>query len=236
MIRYKAKKFKEKYELDNSCSPSYLKFVIHKRGHNVCTYTEEILKLTALKLNKEIKKSPAISLEDDNGEITVYYNDDLPENVQCLALAHEIGHIELGHIRKNSKGQKQEREADEFANIILSKKIKKPLFLTLIKSFLLIPIMCIFLVILSIFYPATNREKTFAGFSFELHSSSLEVSSSSPQEHSKNIVCYYSKYGEVYHLYSDCYHLKNSKSVFISTIDKCKLKRVCSVCERRSEE
>ena len=48
-----------------------------------------------------------------------------------------------------------------------------------------------------------------------------------------NTTCYFTEYGEVYHIYKDCYYLKNSKAVYTTTIGQCRHDRMCSACNRR---
>lgn len=45
--------------------------------------------------------------------------------------------------------------------------------------------------------------------------------------------CYWTKSGEVYHLYDDCQHIKNSSSVFTGTVSDSGKERVCRTCYSR---
>lgn len=225
MIKYIANKFKSKYKINNKSSAEYLKLVIHLLGCNLLTYSDEVMKLSALNLLKKSKTAPALSDIDNKGNITVFYNDELPLSIQRLALAHELGHIVLEHLSLNVIGENQEREADKFAEYLLSCPNNVKIERIHITCILLC--LCISLVSLYNFFNIGDREE------FKLNTISKEyVSQSNNSESGNHTTCYYARYSEVYHLYKDCYYLKNSK-IYTDTIEDCHLDRLCSACERR---
>ena len=229
MIKYKVNKFKFTYKIDNKSSAEYLKLVIHKLGCNLLTYSDEVMKLSALNLLKKSKTAPALSDIDDKGNITVFYNDELPLSVQRLALAHELGHIVLGHLYLKSIGDRQEDEADKFAEYLLSPtdniKIEK-IHITCI-------ILCLCLSIVILCDVFVKNDKTVNVTSNIVTEEYFESATNDISEEGTHTVCYYARYSEVYHLYKDCYYLKNSNKIYTCTIEDCHLDRLCSACERK---
>lgn len=229
MIKYKANKFKSKYKINNKSSAEYLKSVIHKLGCNLLTYSDEVMKLSALNLLKKSKTAPALSDIDDKGNITVFYNDELPFSVQRLALAHELGHIVLGHLYLESIGERQEDEADKFAEYILSPtdNIK----IEMIHITCIILCLCLSIVMLCDVFAKNNKTVDVVSNIVieEYYKSATNVIS----EANAHTVCYYARYSEVYHIYRYCYYLKNSTEIYTNTIGECHLDRLCSACERR---
>lgn len=228
MIYLKAQILRKKYKINSKSSLEYLKLVIHQLGYNLSTYSEEKIKLARLKRDEEMKTAPSLSVIDKKGNITVYYNDTLPSFIQRFALAHEIGHIKLGHTRRNLKGEKQEREADKFAEYLLSpsnnRKIEK-IHITCI-------ILCLCLSLVSLYKIFTIDDMSEFNSAI-INIENQKTSTNNNSEISYNITCYYARYSEVYHLYKDCYYLKNSKKIYTDTVDECHLDRLCSACERR---
>lgn len=224
MIKYKANKLRSKYQINSKSSLEYLKLVIHKLGYNLSTYSEEKLKLIRLKREKEMQTAPALTIIDSNCNITVYYNDKLSPIVQRFALAHEIGHIVLNHKHRNINGKKQEYEADRFAEYLLAPYSSAKLNALQINCLILCACLCV-VMIYSVF-----REET--------SDTSLSSQATAPEQNNaettnNNQLCYYTKSGEVYHIYRDCYYIKNSKNVTCNTISNSNKKRLCSACEDR---
>lgn len=220
MIKYKAEKFRSKYKINNKTTLSYLKLVIHKLGCNLSTYSDEAIKLATLNLSNKAKTAPALSDMDNFGNITVFYNDQLPIPVQRIALAHELGHIVLGHLRLKHIGNKQERAADKFVEYLLSPKEHK--FGTLIQLNCII--LCICLCIIALCIVSDTSEPT------QPQSVPNESYSNSIND---DTICYYAQHSEVYHLYRDCYYLKNSKTIYTDTVGNCDKERLCSACKRK---
>lgn len=225
MIYFKAKEFRSKYKINSKSSLEYLKMIIHKSGHNLLTYSDEIIKLTALNFREKVNNAPALSLMDDKGNITVYYNDELPMSVQRLALCHELGHIELGHFYLKTIGEKQEKEADKFADYLLSPKNDNKLtWIQIVCSFL-----CILFCILTLSKEHTkNINNTKSNTTIP-----KTVSETTANVITDSTICYYAQYSVVYHLYKDCYYLKNSEKIYTDTVESCGKDRLCSACEHR---
>ena len=225
MIYLKAKKFRSNYKINNKTDLTRIKKIIHICGYNLSTYSEERFKLISLKLWTEAQTAPAISVIDSNKNITVYYNDKLPSIVQRFALAHELGHIKLRHIHRNLKGPRQEREADKFAEYILSPQNNDKIALIQIDCLIIMACLCI----LSIGY-IFNTSK------YQATQQNNFIEQSISETMTDSTVCYYARYSQVYHLYRDCYYLKNSKTVYTNTVNRCNIDRLCSACKRRKNK
>ena len=48
-------------------------------------------------------------------------------------------------------------------------------------------------------------------------------------------IVYYTQNGEVYHLFDDCYYLKNS-TIISGSLESCSKKRICVICEERKKD
>ena len=251
MIKYKVNKLRSKFNINNKSSLEDLKTVVHKLGFNLSTYSEEKMKLISLRREQEIQTASSLSVIDSSGNTTIYYNGNLPPAIQRFSLAHEIGHILLGHTRRNLTDKKQEEEADKFASYLLSPQKKRKLIgLQLDCSILCL---CIFISAICGFLSSnlpTSKETHNYESALQHNSiakppqnSTIQSSQSStviPQHNNtvestpSNIqLCYFTPSGKVYHLYRDCQHIKNSKQVFTNTVQNSGKERICSTCEYR---
>ena len=206
---------------------------LSKKGFIIKKYSEAGTLLIAFGLYDESKEADSVSALDNNGNPYVFLDDKLPTPKRLFALAHEVGHITLGHKKPidEEEKSKQEAEADMFAHYLLSgKNTPKTNFATLILSVLLS--VCIILIALLVFFlPQPQAVPT----SVSSKNSTIYSSNPSPEINS-NTICYFTKYGEVYHIYSDCSYIKNSETIYTSTIGNCKHDRMCSRCRNRMEK
>ena len=95
----------------------------------------------------------------------------------------------------------------------------------------------------SIYNESTSSHNDGSGVSIGLPSENNNVSSFIPNESSdigsvnpnlnETEICYWTKSGEVYHLYSDCQHIKNSSIVFSGPVSESGKERVCRTCYSR---
>mgnify|MGYP005780276401 CR=1 FL=1 len=94
-----------------------------------------------------------------------------------------------------------------------------------------------------IYNESTSSHNDGSGVSIGLPSENNNVSSFIPNESSdigsvnpnlnETEICYWTKSGEVYHLYSDCQHIKNSSIVFSGPVSESGKERVCRTCYSR---
>ncbi len=278
MVYYKAKLLRKKYRINTCSGVDYLKMVIHKQGYNIIPYCESTLTLTALGLDKEAQTASALSVIDSNDDVTVYYNSSLPIAQQRIALAHELGHIELNHKHKKMNRSHQEKEADQFARYLLEDNSVHNLMVAIIGvMFILI---CLIIALLYIINDDAPVVSTSVITSISTHSYSFEettthseasatnssiISNNNSEPHivsesttslssadnpsnenayeynssenvSNNSACYFTKYGEVYHLYPDCQYIRNANSVICDSINGSHKDRLCFACERRNNK
>ena len=100
-----------------------LKNIAYINGYVVLNFSSTIAKLyfAVLGLSSEAKKAKGLTIIDPKGEAIIFIDDNQPNETQLFALAHEMGHIVLNHKENKLTPEQQEKEAEQFANAILSK-------------------------------------------------------------------------------------------------------------------
>lgn len=198
---------------------------VRKKGFLVYGYSKSDTLLMTFGLFDESKEADSVSAVDKSGVVYIFIDDSLSDEYQLFALAHETGHIMLKHRKTQSLKRQQEREADLFAHYLLSNNSASHK-----KS--IVGIVCMLLSVCLIFLIATQTapitNKNVKTVSVETNNYEDDF-----YETDKNALCYFTKYGEVYHLYSDCQYVRNAKYVYSDTIEHSYKDRLCSACERR---
>lgn len=195
---------------------------ITKKGFIVSDYDEASTALITFNLFDEAKVSDSVSAVDKSGVPYIFIDDNVPKEFRLFTLAHEIGHIMLKHRKTPSLKRQHEREADLFAHYLLSNSNRKNFKLTAnIVSILL----CLSILVTAVIIAPSSDEPVKAV--------SAHNQSTIEEKLDNNTTCYFTEYGEVYHIYKDCYYLKNSKAIYTTTIGQCKHDRMCSACNRR---
>ncbi len=225
-IKQTANKFRNSLNLKSkNLTFENISLAIAEQGYQLKFYSESSTLLMSMGLYDESKQADSVSTVDKHHIPYIFISDDLEPPYKLLALAHEIGHIVLEHRKTDSLKRIQEREADLFALYFLSdsnrsnKKMKTALIVESIA-------LSVALIITASFAAYRPDERAVA--------TSAKVSSFSDTQESDTI-CYYTRYGEVYHIYPDCGYLKNSSTVRSGTIYEANKDRLCSACERRSK-
>lgn len=82
----------------------------------------------AIQLNRSglgyLMAYPGFALINSAGQFSVFYNEQQPERECRFTLAHELGHILLGHLKREESGNdKIEAEANEFARHLLLRDV-----------------------------------------------------------------------------------------------------------------
>ncbi|MBP3600090.1 MAG: ImmA/IrrE family metallo-endopeptidase [Clostridia bacterium] len=227
-IKHSAEKFAKTLKLrDKNISLKKLKALLTKSGFFIKYYSESQILLISLGLLDEANDSDSVSFVDSQGMIYIFIDDTLPEPKQLFALAHETGHIILKHRKTQSLKKQQEREADLFAHYLLSGNGNRKLNIA-ISAVSLFLCACIILITVLAAFP-TNKQQT------KTVSAEIEDSSKNSNIEINNTVCYFTKYGEVYHIYRDCYYIKNSNNVYCDTIEHSHKDRLCSACAIRNK-
>lgn len=202
---------------------------IRKKGYIVKSYSESATLLMAFGLYDDSKEADSVSTIDKDGVPYIFIDGNIADMYQLFILAHELGHIVLKHRKTQSLKKQQEREADLFAHYLLSSggsNRKNYITITAISGLL---IACI--VLITVFITNSNDEKIKT-----VSAVSENYTASDEAKTNDSTVCYFTQYGTVYHIYEDCYYLKNSNRVYCDTIERSHKDRLCSACERRKND
>ncbi len=216
-----------------------------QNGYIVRTYSSHTT-LIVLDLYDRAKCSNSVSMVDDSGNVMIFLDHKKPKSKQLFGLAHEIGHIILEHPPSEKDKRKYEREADLFAHYLLDANFDRARILNAIKILCCIIFVSLSaIIILLITENSTKSEKINAQtYSQPSTSDSSEhklpyaqtpspPAASSPEPIEQTTTCYFTESGKVYHLYRDCYHIKNSKKVRTGTVKSSDKPRVCETCKSR---
>ena len=226
-------------------------FIIYEYG-NYCSETEEILKkVGALEYSKHT--SSFIYYDDDN--MIVFIRKGLNEDDQLSLLLHECCHIYLDHPATYKTiidtDIKREQDANHLAELITIKinrnvKVKRvllPVFSGVVLSAVIICLIGININNNQVLYePLTvnskeNNMQVVEQYETPLSSdtSNANVSSIKPEFTNPSVV-YWTESGEVYHLYKDCQHIRDSAEVFSGTTENSEKERCCKTCLSRAEK
>lgn len=139
----------------------------------------------------------------------VFLRSGYTEKDKIYMLLHEAGHIYNEHFASkelvHNTRTKKERQANMFSSMLLVLNRICRVFPYIFASLLIVGAV---LVVIPDRLPAPNN---------------------------RSDIVYYTQSGEVYHLFEDCYHIRNS--VIISgTVEASGKDHVCQTCEKRAEE
>ncbi len=139
-IQKKAKEFKRKLGLLD-CTYAELRKITEKQGYTIVEFNhvvnEDAVKtLTdSLGLQENISHSKGFTYADKNYRI-VFVHEDLSEEEKTKILAHENGHIYLGHFASSQvigKDVQEEYEANEFAHYLQTDSVTTKMQNSIIK-------------------------------------------------------------------------------------------------------
>ncbi len=233
-IRHKVSNFISKSNLHGNITLSGLVKAANRMNIMVKPYSSSKRMLLMLRLTKESNNVPALCVKDQDN-IMIFYDDALSEDETIFAIAHEIGHIELGHNITFKHNDRQEKEANTFAHYLLTPSNN---YKIANKTCVISLCICLIIIILLIAPWRKNNQPTSLsskGLNNTDTSSETVESQSTFSEINNSDICYFTEKGEVYHLYRDCGYLKNSKTVISNTIAHCHKDRLCSACKKRHE-
>lgn len=201
--------------------------VSRQEGYIVKYYSTADMQLVLLDLYDRAKNSSSVSCKDESGNVCIFIDDSMSDDEQLFALAHEIGHIILEHkpVKNKKLKGKQEREANLFAHYLITKSSQR--LDKAINSIFGILICCILGVML-VMMGSPDKEGTPT-----VNYYTQEKVSGAAHQITDSTVCYLARYSTVYHTYKDCSYLKNSKTVYETTVGECGKDRLCSRCAAR---
>lgn len=229
-VKHRVIKFKRQNHLNNVTYDKLL-LICHRKGYMVKNYSTSQAFLIASGVWEEAQTATSVSVVDEVGNALIFLKDDLFGEKRLFALAHELGHITLSHKVHNDK--RAEKEANQFAHMLLESKKPNTIVMLLVIILATLSIgICLFLNGSN--SKAENQDQIITESKEEITVESQEAVTAYAEIDSE--VCYFTKYGEVYHTYRDCYYLKNSINVFTGTVGTCYKDRLCSACNRRNSK
>ncbi len=195
----------------------------------------------------------------DKGHKMLFIREGLGKEDQLALLLHECCHICLDHpavgITINNTGVKQEHDANRLSELIL-KRINANQKIRSVKE-ALFPVSVAILamtVIIAASLKTDNRynddpivpSKPPVSVGSEIDSASdiagsdlqsSQTDSSAPGSQAEDLapaeLVYWTSDGDVYHLFDDCQHLKNSTNIKSGTAEESSKDRCCKTCESR---
>lgn len=196
-----------------------------QNGYIVKHYSTAAMQLVMLDLYERAKRSSAVSCVDENGNVCIFIDDSMHRDKRLFALAHEIGHIVLQHKPASDKKAKlrQEREANLFAHYLTMRSEQR---LNKAINIILVLLLCCVLGIVIIAVSTINKMKVVDYYIETERTGEIDYITD-PE------VCYLAEHSTVYHIYSDCWYLKNSETVYETTVGECGKDRMCLLCETR---
>lgn len=242
--------------LTDSLTVNKIKDIIKSYGFKIyeygdyCHEAEELLK--RIDASEYAEHTNSFTYYDGDNMI-VFIRAGLGEDDRLSLLLHECCHIYLDHPATCKTiidtDVKREQEANHLAELILSKlnrniKIKRISLPALTIALLLLVIVC--LIGQSIdnggyIRPDISSSENDTQASATPHKQILSDESGANESLSEpaltnQSVVYWTESGEVYHLYKDCQHIRDSVEVFAGTIENSEKERCCKTCLSRAEE
>ncbi len=209
-------------------------------------YSTSYSLLIHFELYDRARKSSSVSTKDEYGNVCIFIDDSLSPNKQLFALAHKIGHILLNHKPDEKTKKLQEKEANLFAHYLLTPSNTQKIGIAV---FCLSALILLCSAIILLLLPSNDDSQPVSAPQSSITSQAstqepnssvdttdrLESKTSSPEskDETDSVTVYYTRYGEVYHLYRDCSYLNRSKEVYSDTIEHCNKDRLCSRCANR---
>ena len=195
---------------------------LRRKGYVINWYSESGQLLSLYGLLNETASADSVSVIDDSGNVMIFIDDALPEELKVFTILHELGHIKLNHDSRNIIKEHQEKESDLFAIKFLLNTCKR--YIYILVSFLTSIALLICLVGFAFF----NADRTIP----------TPVSSQPVVSTDVNATYYWTESGTVYHYYVDCQSLKHSTNILNGSLSQAQKEkdRLCKFCERRCEE
>lgn len=221
-IKHKAITFRNKTKLSaKTLTFSGLSLAANKTGYIVKPYSTSAAMMIALGVYEEAMCAASVSVKDNSSNIVIFINDSISADKQLFALAHEIGHIYLGHNSAVPKAQ-QEEEANKFANYLLSDNTNNFSSKIPLGLFLFFTLTLSLIMIISQFKPQELLSET-----------SAPVSADTNQYLDESVTYYWTDSGYVYHYYRNCQALMHCDNVLSGDLSEAQQEkeRLCKFCE-----
>lgn len=198
-----------------------LSLAANKLGYIVKPYSTSKAIMIAFSVYEEGMKAASVSFKDNASNAIIFINDKLSADKQLFALAHEIGHIYLGHNSAVPKAQ-QEEEANRFANYLLSNNTNN---LSSRIPFALFLFFALTLSLIMIISPFKSQERSAEP--------SMAVSADTNQCLDESATYYWTESGYVFHYYRNCQALMHCDNILSGDYWKAveEKERLCKFCE-----
>lgn len=222
-VKHKAITFRNKTKLSaKSLTLENLSLAANKHGYIVKPYLTSAAMMIALGVYEEGMNAASVSVKDNASNIVIFINDRLNTDKQLFALAHEIGHIYLGHNSAVPKAQ-QEEEANKFADYLLRDNGKS--FSSDVPAIVLLTV-SLTLSLLLIIFPYRAQEKVVQTDSNKTESFPVL---------DETDVFYWTESGRVYHYYRNCQSLMHSEDILSGSLSEAvrEKDRLCKFCEEK---
>ena len=196
--------------------------VLRRKGYVINWYSESEQLLSLYGLLNEAASADSVSVIDDSGNVMIFIDDALPEELKVFTILHELGHIKLNHDNRHIIKEHQEKESDLFAIKFLLNTCKSYIYI------LVSLLISIALLICLVGFAFFNTDRTIP----------TPASSQPVVSTDVNATYYWTESGTVYHYYADCQSLKHSANILNGSLSKAQKSkdRLCKFCERRCEE
>ena len=222
-IKHKALTFCNQTKLSKkSLTFADLCLAANKIGYIVKPYSTSASMMIALGVYEEAMNAASVSVKDTISNVVIFINDKLGPDKHLFALAHEIGHIYLGHNSTVPKAR-QEEEANKFADYLLRDNTNR--FSLDIPAIVLITV-SLTLSLLLIIFPYRAQEKVVQTDSNKTESFPV---------FDETDVFYWTESGYVYHYYRNCQSLMHSEDILSGSLSEAvrEKDRLCKFCEEK---
>lgn len=228
-IKHSAFNFCKRNHIKGAVTLKSLTKAAHQNDYIVYSYSSSSNIMLLLGIYNNAQTAASVSVKATDGNTIIFIDDSLSKNKQLFALAHEIGHIVLDHNPVDDKAllSKQEREANKFAHYILTTDLFP--YRKAVSSLAAIGTILILLITVLSLPDAVNQPASNS-------STASNPVSSYANSPANATVCYYTKYGSVYHIYRECTYLDVAAEVYEAPVDNCPAHKLCSRCEKRTLE
>lgn len=232
-VKHRAISYRNRNHIKNTVTLKSLTKIARQNGYIVYKYSATKTIMILLGVYDDSLSAPSVSAKDTNGNVIIFIDDFVSENKQLFALAHEIGHIVLEHtpVSDPRLKRRQENDANRFAHYILS---KRPFPFDAVSLSLVATSTMLIGLILTLSLQPTDSNAVPAAINCDTVSQpSVNSEFEGTSTTSNEAICYYTKYGSVYHIYRDCTYLNAADEVYKTTVGNCPAHELCSRCKRR---
>ena len=221
-VKHRANTFRKQTKLPTkTLTFSSLSMAANKIGYIVKPYSTSAAMMISFGVYEETMSAASVSVKDNASNVIIFINDRLSADKQLFALAHEIGHIYLGHNNAVPK-EKQEEEANKFAAYLLGDENDNRSFLVSMIIVIVFIITMTLTMIFDILSPVENNTNYTTPVDADIILDDTAI-------------YYWSETGYVFHYFRDCRSLKYCDYVFSGDLSEAmtEKERLCKFCEKK---